>query len=282
MKTNKTSAASPISPEAIYAFRKEIYDYYKKAGRDLPWRKTIDPYHILVSEIMLQQTQVDRVIGKYHEFIGTFPDFNALNRASLTDVYKVWQGLGYNRRALSLKKIATIISESHQGKLPFTEPELLALPGIGKATASSIAAFGFNKPALFIETNIRTVFIHHFFQNKAAIDDGEILPLLKQTLDKKAPRKWYSALMDYGAMLKKKYPNPSRKSAHYSRQSPFKGSRREIRGAILKMLLIKFPLTKNQIIQKLAGKDIEIVHEILQEMCTEGLLRKNNGKYKIS
>jgi A/G-specific adenine glycosylase len=282
MKTNKTSAASRISPEAIYAFRKEIYDYYKKAGRDLPWRKTFDPYHILVSEIMLQQTQVDRVIGKYHEFIGAFPDFKALNRASLTDVYKVWQGLGYNRRALSLKKIAGIILEKHDGKLPSSEEELMALPGIGKATASSIAAFGFNKPVLFVETNIRTVFIHHFFKNKTAIDDGEILPLLKQTLDKKAPGKWYSALMDYGAMLKKKYPNPSRKSAHYSRQSPFKGSRREIRGAILKILLVKYSLNKNRIVRKLAGKDEKIVHEVLREMCTEGLLRKNNGKYKIS
>ena len=281
MKTIEAQAPSSFSPEEIRAFRKKIYGYFAKAGRDLPWRKTSDPYHILVSEIMLQQTQVDRVIEKYLAFVKAFPDFKALNRASLEQIYRVWQGLGYNRRALSLKKIAGIILEKYNGKLPSSESELMTLPGIGKATASSIIAFGFNMPALFIETNIRAVFIHHFFQNKAAVDDTEILPILQQTIDKKAPGKWYSALMDYGTMLKKKFPNPSRKSSFYTRQSPFKGSRREIRGTILRILLDTFPHNKNQIVQKLSGKNTKIVEEILQEMTREGLLVIYKKKYKI-
>jgi A/G-specific DNA glycosylase len=282
MKTCKIRAALNIPQDVIRNFRKEIYGYFLKAGRDLPWRKTTNPYHILVSEIMLQQTQVERVLSKYPAFIKAFPDFKALHRASLEQVYKVWQGLGYNRRALSLKKIAGIILEKYNGKLPSSEAELMALPGIGKATASSIAAFGFNKPVLFVETNVRTVFIHHFFQTKAKIDDAEIVPLLNETLDRKNPGKWYSALMDYGTMLKKQYRNPSRKSAHYSRQSPFKGSRREIRGAILKLLVSKSPLNQHQIIQNLAIKGETRIKNILKEMCNEEFLREIKGKYKIT
>jgi A/G-specific adenine glycosylase len=281
MKTNKARAGSKVSPEVVSTFRKEVYGYFAKKGRDLPWRKIDDPYHILVSEIMLQQTQVDRVIDKYRVFVKAFPDFKSLHGASFEEVYNVWQGLGYNRRALSLKKTAGIVLEKHGGKLPSEEEQLMALPGIGKATASSIAAFGFNKPVLFIETNIRTVFIHHFFQNKTKINDSEILPILNETLDRKNPRKWYSALMDYGTMLKKRYQNPSRKSVHYSRQSPFKGSRREIRGAILRML-VGNSLTQHQIIQNLASKNETQIKNIIKELCNEELLRKIKGKFKIS
>ena len=274
---------SGISPEDIRAFRKRIYGHYQKSGRDLPWRKATDPYHIFVSEIMLQQTQVDRVIDKYRAFTKAFPNFKELDRATLEQVYKIWRGLGYNRRALSLKRTAKIIVDKYQGNLPSSESLLMALPGIGKATASSIAAFGFNKPAIFIETNIRAAFIHHFFSShKDAVRDAEILPLVEQTLDRKSPRKWYSALMDYGAMLKKRYKNPSRKSAHYSRQSPFKGSRREIRGAILRMLVGKSPLDERQIIQNLDIQDEIRIKSVLEEMRKEELLRKNKGRFKIA
>jgi A/G-specific adenine glycosylase len=282
LKPDTLGSIHRLSNARILSFQKIVYKHFAEFGRDLPWRKTNDPYHILISEVMLQQTQVDRVIGKYTVFIKAFPDFRALAKASLEQVYAVWQGLGYNRRALSLKKMAEIIVEKHEGKLPATEEELTALPGIGKATAASIAAFGFNKPSLFIETNIRTVFIHHFFKNRDAVDDPEILALLTQTLDKTNPRKWYSALMDYGTMLKKKHKNPSRKSAHYVKQSRFEGSRRQVRGAILKTLLNAAPLTENGIAQKLPDSIKIDLKEILDEMCNEGLLRKIKGKYKIS
>jgi A/G-specific adenine glycosylase len=277
LKTDTLGSIHRLSNTRILSFRKIVYKHFAEFGRELPWRKTKDPYHILISEVMLQQTQVDRVIGKYTAFIKTFPDFKTLAKASLEQVYAVWQGLGYNRRALSLKKMAEIVIEKHKGKLPATEEELTALPGIGKATAASIAAFGFNKPSLFIETNIRTVFIHHFFKNRDAVDDPEILGFLTQTLDKTNPRKWYSALMDYGTMLKKKHRNPSRKSAHYVKQSRFEGSRRQARGAILKTLLNAAPLTENGIAQKLSDSNKIDIKEILDEMCNEGLLRKIKG-----
>lgn len=282
MKSIQSENVTSVSSEAIRVFRKKVYGYFAKAGRNLPWRNTSDPYHILVSEIMLQQTQVDRVIEKYLAFVKSFPDFKALDRASFKKVYGIWQGLGYNRRALALKRTAGIVLEKFNGKLPASESELLALPGIGKTTAASICAFAFNLPTLFIETNIRTVFIHHFFQNQTAVSDSEIVLLLEKTIDKKEPKKWYSALMDYGTVLKKKHQNPSRKSSNYSRQSAFKGSRREIRGALLKILLGSLPRNIHEIVRELRVKEVKIVKQILQEMTGEGLLAIKGNRYTIA
>ena len=203
----------------------------------MPWRDTVDPYCILVSEFMLQQTQAERVLLKYGPFITRFPDFQTLSRAGLKEVLAAWQGLGYNRRAINLKDTAGEIINRYSGKTPESTEELIQLPGIGKATAGAILAFVFNKPSVFIETNIRRVFIHFFFQDKKDIQDKEIMPLVEKTLDHENPRHWYYALMDYGAMLKKQGPNPNRKSAHYSRQTAFEGSDRQARGAILRHLL---------------------------------------------
>ena len=275
-KETKPSAA------ALRVFRKKLYTFFTGHCRDLPWRKTEDPYCILVSEIMLQQTQVDRVKTKYEEFIAAFPNFKSLKRASLTQVYAVWQGLGYNRRALALKRIADEVLSRHTGKLPAVKEELMALPGIGKATAASILAFGFNKPEVFIETNVRSVFIHFFFSNRTDVDDTEIAALVERAIDTKNPRKWYSALMDYGTMLKKQHPNPSRKSAHYVAQSPFKGSRRQQRGAILKILLKNPNLTDTDIAVKLTRGTPATAREILSEMIRDGLIINKNGVFSIA
>jgi A/G-specific adenine glycosylase len=269
------------SPSAVEPFRKEVHEYFVKSGRRLPWRDTRDPYCILVSEIMLQQTQVDRVIQKYAEFITAFPDFHALDRASLAQVYSVWTGLGYNRRALALKKIARIVMEEHGGSLPDSIEKLSALPGIGKATASSISAFAFNKPAVFIETNIRTVFIHHFFRHKRTVDDAEIMALVEITLDKNDPHAWYSALMDYGTMLKKKFPELARRSKHYKKQSPFHGSRRQVRGKLLKMLLETPGLSEAGLAKKFEKGEKDGLHEILSELVGEGMIRSDKGRYSI-
>jgi len=266
----------------LRAFRKELYGFFSKFRRDLPWRKTEDPYCILVSEIMLQQTQVDRVKIKYEEFIEAFPDFQSLHRASLAKVYEVWQGLGYNRRALALKRIAEAVITGHGGRLPAGKEELMALPGIGKATASSILAFGFNEPEAFIETNVRSVFIHFFFFKRDNVDDSEIMPLVEKSLDRKNPRKWYSAIMDYGTMLKKQCPNPSRKSAHYTTQSPFKGSRRQRRGAILRTLLKNPHLMEKEIAQRLEKTSSPAVKDILVDLMKEGLVKQHNGVYSIA
>jgi A/G-specific adenine glycosylase len=270
-----------LSSSAIESFRKEIYDYFKESGRHLPWRGTRDPYRILISEIMLQQTQVDRVVEKYKSFVKAYPDFRSLNNASVAQVYSLWHGLGYNRRALALKKIAQTIVEKYDGRLPDTVEELSSLPGIGRATASSICAFAFNQPVVFIETNIRTVFIHHFFRRRRSVDDSEIAPLAEKIMDRDAPGKWYSALMDYGTMLKQKYPNPSRKSAQYKKQSPFQGSKRQFRGIVLKILLENPRQTETSVFKKSGSADKEALHEIIGELMREGFIKNEKGKISI-
>lgn len=223
-------------PPSTTVFRNTVWDHYHRNGRSLPWRKTRVAYRIFLSEIMLQQTQVSRVTKKYREFLKVFPSFTALANASQADVLRAWQGLGYNRRALNLHRAAAVIGERHNGRVPCDRDALLELPGIGAATAGSLQAFIHNIPSAFIETNIRSVFLHFFFPERGAVSDREILPLVEKTVDRENPREWYYALMDYGVFLKGS-GNPNIRSAHYSRQSPFKGSNREVRSAILAYVL---------------------------------------------
>jgi A/G-specific adenine glycosylase len=258
-------------PSAVRKFQDLVYQNYMYNGRTLPWRKSCDPYHVLVSEIMLQQTQVDRVISKYVEFISVFPCFDALAAASMQDILKVWQGMGYNRRALYLKRIADTVVDSCNGTLPRSPEELVKLPGIGKATAASIAAFAFNQPVIFIETNIRSVFIHYFFNDRSNIPDDELLPYLEKTLDRTNPRKWYNALMDLGTRLKAKHGNPSRRSKHYQVQSRFEGSRRQLRGKIIKALTRKQRLSRCALASR-TGIPVDQLQEIITELEKEGFL----------
>ncbi len=277
--SDTNSDIQKLSPAAIRDFQETIYRYYLKHKRDFPWRSTDNQYFILVSEIMLQQTQVERVIEKYKKFISIFPDFSTLARANLKEVFTVWHGLGYNRRALSLLNIAQTVMTRYGGNLPVTVEELEALPGIGKATAGAILAFAFNIPVVLIETNIRRVFIHHFFHNSGSIKDRDILLFIEQTLDRAHPRKWYYALMDYGSMLKRQGENPNRRSAGYRQQSPFEGSDRKIRGRLLE-LLIGLTMPEKAIVQKM-GADPERVKKILVQLKKEGLIREEEGKYFI-
>ena len=261
----------------ITKFQRIVYDYYLNFGRDLPWRSTDNPYEILVSEIMLQQTQVSRVVQKYAEFINTFPDIESLTEATLRDVLTVWQGLGYNRRALSLKRLAEIVNTAYGGYVPSHVSLLMQLPGIGNATANAVCAFAFNQPVVFIETNVRTVFIYHFFSTKETVKDSEIRPLIERTLDYDNPKHWYNALMDYGVALKKYCSNPGRKSAHHKEQSPFEGSARQVRGAILRALVTKPRQTFNELI-KTVRFDPDVVKKNIQSLEKEGLA-VNKGRY---
>lgn len=216
---------------------KKILAYYKKHGRhSLPWRNTKSPYHILVSEIMLQQTQVERVVPKYYSFLKRFPTVEKLAIASLGDVLREWQGLGYNRRGKMLHDAARGIQARYEGQVPRTREELEALPGIGHYTAGAIRAFAFDEPDDFLETNIRTVLIHEFFPTSKHVRDQKLLELLPKLRGKVSSRLFYSALMDYGAMLKGQGIRLNAKSKHYTKQKPFKGSDREVRGAILRSL----------------------------------------------
>jgi A/G-specific adenine glycosylase len=230
---------------------------------------------------MLQQTQTQRVVEKYEVFIRHFPDFLSLNQASLQEVLAQWQGLGYNRRAIALKKCAEAVIHEYGGRLPSSVDELIKLPGIGKATASSIRAFAFNKPAVFIETNIRAVFIHFFFRKSEKVNDADILPLVEKTLDVSNPREWYYALMDYGVMLKKAFQNPARKSIHHKKQSRFEGSNRQLRGRILKALLLH-PNISETVLTKKLETDSDRLGENLLQMEKEGLIQRKRGRPSIA
>jgi A/G-specific adenine glycosylase len=266
-----------LSSDQVRRFRDTIYGYYRVHKREMPWRQTYNPFRILVSEFMLQQTQVERVMGKYGDFLAKFPDFESLAGAPWPEVLAVWQGLGYNRRALSLKRLAQSVMEDWGGALPTTIEDLRSLPGIGPATAGAVLAFAFEQPVVFIETNIRRVFLHFFFADQKGITDREILPLVAETLDRERVRDWYYALMDYGAMLKGAFPNPNRRSAHYARQSPFNGSNREVRGRILKTLLGKTVSSVEELAQAI-GISPDRTEAALEQLLAEGFVIRNGER----
>ncbi len=187
---------------------------------------------------MLQQTQVERVKNYYNAFLKKFPTPLHFAKAPLSEVLKMWKGLGYNRRAVNLILASKEIER--YGKFPKEYPALLSLPGIGPSTAGAIMNFSYNIPTPFIETNIRSVYLHFFFKNKIKVNDKEILECVEKTMDTGNPREWYYALYDYGVMLKKTIGNQNSRSIHYKKQSTFKGSNRELRAHIL------FYLVKNK------------------------------------
>jgi A/G-specific adenine glycosylase len=278
--TLRTKNNKALTTARVHAFQREIYQHYDTRGRDFPWRKKLNPYRVLVSEIMLQQTQVERVIGKYREFLDAFPDFAALAKAPLPELLRVWSGLGYNRRALALKALALEVVDEHHGRLPQSLEKLLALPGVGRYTAGAVLAFAFNKPVVFMDTNIRRVYIHEFFHDQENIHDDQLIPLVEETIDAADPRKWYNALMDYGTMIKEQHENPNRKSAHYTRQSPFENSNRQVRGMILKVLVAGTPLSAARIVQRTA-LDPERVKKNLTQLIAEGFVKKKGRAYFI-
>ncbi len=280
-RTKKLSADAIIDRERIAIFQSIIWNFYNEQGRQFPWRQKYDPYRVVVSEIMLQQTQTHRVVAKFEQFLDTFSNFDALASASLRDVLSVWQGLGYNRRGMYLHQIAQKVVDEYGGQLPDNPEILVTFSGIGKATASSICAFAFNKPTLFIETNIRAVFIHFFFQGQEKIHDDAIMPLVAASVDHGNPRLWYYALMDYGVMLKRMTINPSRKSAHHAKQSKFEGSDRQIRGAIIRELTIAPRASVDELLARMQ-KDEDRVKKIITQLCADGLLVKHGVWIKIA
>lgn len=225
-----------LTTDTVTNFQNLIWNYYANNKRNFPWRDTTDPYHILVSEIMLQQTQTDRVVPKYENFLLQFPTVYTLASAPQAEVLIAWQGLGYNRRALALQRAAQQVVEKFAGTVPYTAEELQSLPGIGPYTAAAVMAFACNLPATCIETNIRRIYLHHFFADVERVADKELLLLIAQTIDFGNPREWYYALMDYGAALPKHVKNPNQRSKHYVKQSSFAGSNRQLRGAIIRLL----------------------------------------------
>ena len=273
-----------VDPGKIKALRRVVWHHYRRAGRDLPWRRTKNPYRILVSEVMLQQTQVERVLPKYREFLRSFPTIRALAEAPLAALLRAWSGLGYNRRALFLKRAAEIMVCEHHGRVPRSVEALEQFPGIGAYTARAVLCFAFDEPTVFLETNIRTVFIHHFFAERvkrgSAVSDSELEALVRAALEtRRSPREWYFALMDYGAHLKKTVGNLNRASAHYARQSRFAGSEREARGRTLKLLLAGARSADEIVsISKLSRERISCA---LSSLGHDGLIAKDSGRYSL-
>ena len=272
----KRSEQGRLSPDRIREFRENVYRFYRAHGRDLPWRRTEDPYCILVSEVMLQQTQVERICGRYERFLVRFPDFATLAGAQQWEVLREWQGLGYNRRALALHRTAGIIASEYGGVLPCDEGALFTLPGIGRTTAASLVAFAYNRPAIIVETNIRRVFIHCFFPGQEVVSDREIIPLVAATCDRDNPRDWYYALMDLGSSFKTRFPNPNRRSTQYHKQSSFEGSDRMIRGKIISLLLDEPGLPEPQIYSRVGGGRPRI-GKIITALEREGFLEREGG-----
>jgi A/G-specific adenine glycosylase len=261
-------------------FRKTIYAHYKKAGRDFPWRGKVSPWGVMVSEFMLQQTQTDRVVPFYEKWMKKWPKIEDMANASMEDALREWNGLGYNRRGYFLKKSAEMICRDFDGRIPGVPQNLIHLPGVGPYIAGAIACFAYNYPAVFIETNIRSTVIYFYFPEKEDIKDNEIKPILEKTLDRENPRKWYYALMDYGAQLKKNVENPGRKSAHYVKQAPFEGSSRQKRGKILRTLLTFGPGNVEDIEMATEIKEEEL-YKILLTLEKESLVAEAGGIYRI-
>lgn len=265
-------------PEQIAEFRELVWEHFRTHGRTMPWRENTDPYYVVVSELMLQQTQVERVIPKFQQFIARFPDVQVLAAAPLSAVLTEWVGLGYNRRAQYLHRLAQDVVSRFNGAFPPTYAQLVSLPGIGPNTAGAVLNYAFNQPTVFIETNIRTVFIHHFFGDSEKVDDRQIRELVAATLDREHPREWFWALMDYGAYLKKSVGNNITRSRHYKKQSRFEGSLRQIRGRVV-ALLVHSAKSPAELAEHISDSRLP---EVLQQMAAEKLITIDQDRVQLA
>ena len=249
----------------------------------MPWRDKRTPYRVLVSEIMLQQTTVSTVTSRYRDFLRRFPSFRRLSEASVAEVVAAWKGLGYNRRALALRECARRVTTDYHGRLPRSAEELARLPGIGAATAAAVLVYAFNIPRAYVEANIRRVFLHFFFPGRTGVPDSAILPLVESTMDRRNPRDWFYALMDYGAFLARSpdrlAATASRRSSRHRRQAAFEGSLRQLRGRILDVLIHEREATRSGI-RRQVGPDSRLP-EALDQLVAEGFLRRSAGRYSF-
>jgi len=266
--------------EDIAAFRRAVLDLYEREGRDFAWRRTADPWAILVSEIMLQQTQTARVAPKYDAWMTRFPNAASLSAASTADVYDAWRGLGYNSRGLRLRACATLCAENYGGVPPADERLLLELPGVGRYTARAVLAFAYGVSSAFLETNIRAALIFHFFPKQERVSDRALEAVAASLLSDDDPKTWYYALMDYGAWLKKREPNPARKAAAYARQSRFEGSVRQARGAILRIIATNGQASLEQVAAE-AGIDYGRATKAAAGLLRDGLIRQDGQTFSF-
>ena len=294
-----TAAAEPSGERDLAAFRSLVLGRGRELYRDLPWRRTRDPYQIWISEVMLQQTQTTRVDGRWQRWLERFPTPVALATAEPADVLEEWQGLGYNRRALALHRAAQAVV-ALGGELPAETAALEALPGVGPATAAGIRAFAFDLPSVYLETNVRTVLLHELFPGEERVSDRTLVPILRATCPPDAsdpaddPRTWYYALLDYGAYLKRTVPNPSRRSAGHARQSRFEGSHRQKRAELLRVLLAHRGEPRGVGLETICEELVSVeekagrrpisaseVEALLGELSREGFCRPGDGAWHV-
>lgn len=280
--------AWPEDAPSRQEFVDKVYAQGRLAYREMPWRGISDPYGVLVSEVMLQQTQVPRALGRWERFMARFPTVEALATASARDVLEEWQGMGYNRRALALKRASEQCLAEMGGVLPQSVNELQKLPGIGPSTAAGVVAFAYNRPAVYLDTNVRAVFIHELFPHETQVRDRDLIPLVEDTCPEEDPRTWYYALLDYGVVLKSNGVNPTRRSAAYARQSAFEGSHRQKRAEVLRMVLGQPGISRDELkerldsFEKAHGRDLcaeEEFDAILKALIDEGFFSDDAARY---
>jgi A/G-specific adenine glycosylase len=262
-------------------FRAVVWEHFHANRRDMPWRDVDDPYAVLVSEVMLQQTQVARVMERYRDWLEAFPTPEALAAAPLSAVLERWQGLGYNRRAVALKRTAEHIVGRFGGTLPRDAVALRSLPGVGPVTAAAVLNYAFRQPTPFIETNVRSVFLDHFFPAAEEVPDSVLMPLVEATWDRDDPRGWGYALMDYGVFLKRSGANPSRRSRHHTRQGPFEGSKRQKRAGLLRAVLAE-PGRPSEAYAHEIGVGEADAGALLAELASEGFVACEHGLWTVA
>ncbi|HWR27858.1 MAG TPA: Fe-S cluster assembly protein HesB [Candidatus Thermoplasmatota archaeon] len=274
--TSSQITSRNITTTEIKRFQKKVFSFYEKNKRDLPWRKTIDPYKILLSELMLQQTQVKRVILYYEKWIARWPTIDALASASLPEVLHMWMGLGYNTRAKNLhttarKIVATFNSDVLQAMKQYKE-----LPGIGKYTSQAVQIFSSNSDLVTVDTNIRRILISEF-KLPIKIADKELWLLAETCLPLGESRDWHNALMDYGALhmtAQKTGIKPK------TQQTQFEGSNRQIRAQILRCLLQKSMSFSE--LEKTVGIGQMRLGAILDKMMNEKIIENKNKTYHLN
>jgi len=281
--------------------RRLVLRWYRRHGRDLPWRRAHDPYAVLVSEIMLQQTQVSRVIPKYRAFLKRFPSVRALARAHLRDVLRCWSGLGYNRRARNLWQCARDVMARHGGRIPSEIDALQSLPSIGRYTAGAVASFAFGAREAAVDTNVRRVLSRAMLGIDRA-DDATAWRLAFDVLPKDAAT-WNHALMDIGAMFCRAKPAcaecPLRGACAFRRrgvgrvnstatrrQGAFEGSRRQQRGRVIRALVdarsMDLMRLGPQVKVGFGKSDLPWLQELLLDLERDGLVALNRTRTRAA
>ena len=267
--------------QAIVRFRRKVREYYRRHGRRFPWRETTDPWAILVSEVMLQQTQTGRVAEQFPIFMRAFPTPVRLARASLPRVLQLWQGMGYNRRAKHLWNAARELRTQFNSVVPSDPETLRSLPGIGPYTAGAIAAFAFNQRTVFLETNIRAALIAEFFPGRHGVPDDELLPYAAAVLPTTNVAAWYQAFMDYGAWIKRTHPGITSRAGAYVRQSPFHGSVRQLRGRLLKTVLARTEVSIREL-GLLAPERPAQLREALEGLIRDQMIERSGTIFRVA